>query len=131
MHFLDTNTLIYFFKGQGRVAERLLATVPSALGVPAPVLYELEYGLARSNAPDKRRAQLAEFLRSTRLIDFDAACAQAAGALRAELESAGQPIGTLDGLIAGTALAHGAILVTHNTREFSRIAGLRLEDWYD
>ena len=131
MHLLDTNTLIYFFKGQGRVAERLLTMAPSALGVPAPVLYELEYGLARSNAPEKRRTQLAEFLRSARLIDFDANCAQAAGKLRAELEFAGQPIGPLDGLIAGTALAHGATLVTHNTREFARIAGLRLEDWYD
>ena len=131
MHLLDTNTLIYFFKGQGRVAERLLAMAPSAVGVPAPVLYELEYGIARSTQADKRRAQLDQFLRSTQLLPFDEAAARAAGLTRAALESKGQPIGPLDILIAGIALAQDAILVTHNTREFARIPGLRLEDWYD
>jgi tRNA(fMet)-specific endonuclease VapC len=131
MHLLDTNTLIYFFKGQGRVAEHLLAHSPAELGVPAIVLHELEYGLARSQAPARRKAQLAEFMRVARLIEFDAACARAAGALRFELEAVGTPIGPFDALIAATALAHGSVLVTHNTREFSRIAGLRLEDWYD
>lgn len=131
MYLLDTNTLIYFFKGQGRVAERLLSMAPSAIGVPAPVLYELEYGIARSTQAEKRRAQLDQFLRSTLLIVFDEAAARAAGVTRAALESKGLPIGPQDILIAGIALAQDAILVTHNTREFARIPGLRLEDWYD
>lgn len=131
MYLLDTNTLIYFFKGQGRVAERLLSMAPSAIGVPAPVLYELEYGIARSTQAEKRRAQLDQFLRSTQLIVFDEAAARAAGVTLAALESKGLPIGPQDILIAGIALAQDAILVTHNTREFARIPGLRLEDWYD
>jgi tRNA(fMet)-specific endonuclease VapC len=47
------------------------------------------------------------------------------------LEARGLPIGPLDVLIAGTALAHGATLVTRNLREFSRVEGLKLENWYD
>lgn len=129
-YLLDTNTLIYFFKGQGRVAERLLAVPPSQIALSAVSLFELEVGLARSTAPEKRRGQLAEFLGVTRVLPFDGAAAAEAARLRVRLESAGAPIGPLDTLIAGTALAHGAIVVTRNLREFGRIEGLRVEDWH-
>ncbi|MEZ4591976.1 MAG: PIN domain-containing protein [Chloroflexota bacterium] len=56
--------------------------------------------------------------------------ARQAAQIRATLEKAGQPIGPYDLLIAGTALAHNHTLVTHNVKEFSRVAGLQLEDWY-
>src|SRR3989339_193338 len=62
MFVLDTNTLIYFFKGMGKVATVLLNTPPQAIAIPTIVLFELELGLAKSNHPDKRSAQLSEFL---------------------------------------------------------------------
>jgi len=130
MFALDTNTLIYFFKGQGLVGQRLLGTPPSAVGIPSVVLYELEFGLRRSSQPHKRRGQLEELARAVTILPFDEKAARAAAEIRFELEQAGAPIGPLDTLIAGTAAAWGATLVTRNTREFSRIRGLKTVDWY-
>ncbi|PWQ92122.1 hypothetical protein DKW60_22790 [Leucothrix pacifica] len=62
MYVLDTNTLIYFFKGMGNVKHNLLQISPQDLAVPSVVVYELEYGLAKSNAPQKRRTQIGELL---------------------------------------------------------------------
>lgn len=127
---LDTNTLIYFFKGQGRVAERLLSVSPREIGIPAVVLYELELGIARSSQPRKRRGQLDAMLAAVSILPFDREAARLAAELRMTLESIGKPIGPMDTLIAGTALAARGVLVTHNTGEFSRVKGLRLADWH-
>lgn len=130
MFVLDTNTLIYFFKGMGQVPEKLLAHSPKEIGIPAVVLYELEVGLAKSAQPEKRRQQLAEMLAVMTILPFGAVEARQTAQIRATLEQTGEPIGPYDLLIAGTALAHNHILVTHNVKEFSRVAGLQLEDWY-
>jgi tRNA(fMet)-specific endonuclease VapC len=130
MYALDTNSLVYFFKGLGRVSERLLATPPREVTVPAIALYELEVGIAKSTSPQKRRKQLDELLRWARVLPFARAEARTAAKIRAELERNGSPVGPLDTLIAGTALAHGATLVTRNVKEFGRIEGLSTENWY-
>jgi len=130
MWVLDTNTLIYFFKGEGRVAERLLARPPRDIGIPAIALYELQVGIAKSSSPEKRARQLAELTSVVQVLPFHQHEAKAAAELRAALERGGRPIGPCDTLIAGTALAYGAILVSRNTREFGRIETLRVEDWY-
>ncbi|MGH9360920.1 MAG: type II toxin-antitoxin system VapC family toxin [Thermoanaerobaculia bacterium] len=130
MYALDTNCVIYYFKGMGRVAERLLATPPEVVALPAVVVYELEYGIAKSSAPETRRAQLATLLALLKVLPFGAAEAALAGRIRADLERAGAPIGPLDTLIAATALRHGATLVTRNRREFARVPGLAVEDWF-
>lgn len=130
MFVLDTNTLIYFFKGTGQVPENLLAHSPKEIGIPAVVLYELEVGLAKSTQPEKRRAQLAEMLAVVAVLPFGAVEARQAAQIRAALEQAGEPIGPHDVLIAGTALAHNHTLVTHNVQEFGRVSGLQIEDWY-
>ncbi|MVF23670.1 type II toxin-antitoxin system VapC family toxin [Methylocaldum sp. BRCS4] len=127
----DTNTLIYFFKGQGKVAERLLQTPPGELALPAIVLYELEVGIAKSNAPERRRAQLGELLAWVEVLPFGALESRCSALIRADLEKRGEPIGPMDVLIAGTAFAHDALLITRNLSEFGRIPGLRLENWYD
>ncbi len=127
---LDTNTLIYFFKGMGRVGERLLSTAPSEIAVSTIVLYELELGLAKSSSPDRRRSQLDDMLRLVQLLPFDRSAARASARIRTELESSGNPIGPMDTLIAGTAVAAGATLVSHNLREFGRVPGLRVVDWF-
>lgn len=130
MFVLDTNTLIYFFRGEGRVADRLLATSPADIAVPTVVLYELETGIARSNSPAKRRAQLEQLLRVVSLLPFGADEARAAATIRAALEQQGTPIGPMDTLIAATALAARGVLITRNIREFQRVPGLAVEDWY-
>lgn len=130
MWVLDTNTLIYFFKGEGQVADHLLQKAPQDIGIPAIVLYELQVGIAKSSSPEKRTRQLAELTSVVQILPFHQREAQVAADIRATLEHQGQPIGPCDTIIAGTAMAHGAILVTRNTREFARIGGLRTENWY-
>ena len=130
MYALDTNSLSYFLRGRGRVGERLLAQPPAKIGLPSVVLYELAYGAARSQAPPDLKARLEALLRSLPILPFGEAEARAAARIRADLESAGKPIGPHDVLTAATALAHGATLVTRNLREFRRVKGLVLEDWY-
>ena len=129
-YVVDTNTLIYFFKGLGGVAQRLLQTAPKDIGVPTIVLYELEVGLAKANAPEKRRQQLNNLMETVQVIPFGEAEARQAAIIRANLEDLGQPIAPYDVLIAATAVANGATLVTRNQRGFSRIDGLSLTNWY-
>lgn len=131
MFVLDTNSLIYFFKGEGQVGRRLLRTSPSDIGVPTVVLYELETGIAKSSDTAKRRRQLDTLLDVVTLLPFGAREARAAAGVRAKLEGEGTPIGPLDTLIAGLALANQGTLITRNTREFGRVAGLLVENWYD
>ena len=126
---LDTNTLSYFLRGEGRVAERLSAVAPNEVALPAIVVYEINFGLRRAG----RRRQLEAFARMvqvTTVLDFDVEAADHAARIRAELEARGTPIGATDLLIAATARRHRHTLVTHNTREFSRVPELALDDWY-
>ena len=131
MYALDTNTVIYFFKNMGHVAQHLFSLPPYEIALPSVVLYELEVGIAKSTAPEKRRTQLNELLTVVRVLPFTEHEAAISAQVRATLEQAGTPIGPLDMMIAGTAIANKAILVTHNTKEFSRIESLLLEDWFD
>ena len=130
MYALDANTVSYFFKRLGGVAKRLLETPPAEVAVPAVVLFELEFGLAKSGQPGERRRQLQHLLSLVTVLRFGPAEARTAARIRMALRVAGTPIGPYDILIAGTALSRGATLVTHNTREFGRVPGLALEDWY-
>jgi len=127
---LDTNTLIYFFKGEGNVVAELLSRPPSDIGIPTIALFELEVGIAKSSSPKKRLSQLRELLNVVYVIPFDDRAARASAGVRAALEIKGTPIGPYDVLIAGSALAHGVTLVTRNTKEFSRVEGLTLESWF-
>jgi tRNA(fMet)-specific endonuclease VapC len=130
MFVLDTNTLVYFFRGEGGVAQRLLSTAPAEIAIPAVVVFELETGIQKSTDSKKRRGQLDVLLQATTVLSFGLAEARAAASIRATLEQAGTPIGPMDTLIAATAVAHRATLVTRNTREFSRVPGLTVVDWY-
>jgi tRNA(fMet)-specific endonuclease VapC len=131
MYVLDTNTLIYFFKGLGGVSKRVLAIPPKQISIPSIVLYELEVGIARSTSPKKRRKQLEDFTSLVKVLPFGAEEARSAASIRVGLEKKGQPIGPYDILIAAVAMTSRSILVTRNTAEFNRIKGLRLENWYE
>jgi len=130
MYVLDTNTLIYYFKGKGKVAARLMQVPPRQVAISSITVYELEVGFAKINAPRMRRSQFEGFLSFVTVLPFERKEATAAAGIRADLERRGLPIGPLDNLIAGTAIAQQATLVTHNLSEFSRIAGLAMVDWY-
>lgn len=130
MFLLDTNTLIYFFKGEGKVAEHLFATPPAEVAISTVSFYEIEVGIEKSSQPAKRRRQFDIFLASVSVLPLDRAAARSAAVVRADLEKRGLPIGPLDNLIAGIALANRATLVTRNTKEFSRLRDLPLVDWY-
>jgi tRNA(fMet)-specific endonuclease VapC len=129
-YVLDTNTLIYFFKGVGNVKNRLLSVPPSEIVLPAIVLFELEFGIAKSASPRKRIRQLNDFTALVNVIPFGPAEAKAAAQIQAKLEKKGIPIGPYDVLIAACAKANNLILVTHNLKEFKRIQGLQVEDWF-
>ena len=130
MYVLDTNTLIYFFKGKGKVAHRMFLEAPADIGIPAIVIFELQTGIAKSSSSRKRTQQLKSLMEAVSILPFSSEEAKASAGIRAELESKGQPIGPYDVLIAGTALARRATLVSHNLSEFNRIKGLKTEDWF-
>ena len=130
MYILDTNTLIYYFKGMGNVSQNLLSKSPQNIGVPAIVLYELEVCIAKSDSPKKRMKQLQEIISLINIIPFSEKEAKVSASIRAILEKKGTPIGPYDILIAGTALAHQAVLVSRNTSEFERVDKLQIENWY-
>ena len=130
MYILDTNTLIYYFKGQRQVAQNLANVSPQEIGISTIVLFELQVGIAKSTSPAKRTQQLEQFLSRVNLVPFDRDSAVAAATIRVQLEQQGTPIGPMDVLIAGTAASLQATLVTHNVKEFARVSGLAIADWY-
>ena len=127
---LDTDTCIALIKGKPpSVLKKLRGKSVGQVGISSITLGELAFGAAKSGRRDESRAALAEFLLALEIASFDSDAASSYGHLRASLEKRGTPIGPLDTLIGAHAAALDIILVTHNTREFSRIDTLRLEDW--
>jgi tRNA(fMet)-specific endonuclease VapC len=125
---LDTNTVIFYLKGRESVVSRLRASSPRELAIPSVVAYEIEYGTLKIG--DSRRRDVAyRLLAGLTQVPFDHEAARESARIRVELEARGLVIGPLDLLIAGTAVSRGAVLVTSNTKEFSRVKGLRLADW--
>lgn len=133
MFCLDTNIVIFALNGRRpKLTERLKAEVKlgTVLIVPAIVLFELNYGIAKSDRREEARAVLEAFLAAGfERPAFDAADAREAGDIRAFLEERGTPIGPFDYLVAAQARRRGAALVTLNRREFERVPGLIVTDW--
>ncbi len=94
------------------------------------VIFELEVGIGKSTSPRKRKTQLQELVSLIGIIPFGQLEAKCAAGIRIKLEKQGVPIGPYDILIAASALANNSTLVTHNKREFERVVGLKIEDWY-
>jgi tRNA(fMet)-specific endonuclease VapC len=127
---LDTDTCIAVIKRQPEVAlKKLRGKSIGQVGISSITLSELAFGAAASARSADNLEALREFLLPLEVAQYDEACAFVYGAVRAALEKRGRPIGSLDVLIAAHALSLDTVLVTHNTREFSRVEGLRIEDW--
>ena len=129
-YLLDTNTISYFVKGESSVLARIKGTAPDLLAISSITAMEVEFGLLLNpERARKLRPVIAALLKSLETLPFTSADATATAALRASLQRAGTPVGHYDVMIAGTAVRHGMTLVTSNTRELKRIAGLQIEDW--
>jgi tRNA(fMet)-specific endonuclease VapC len=129
-YLLDTDTFSDIVRGNANVEARFARTSLSLLGISSVTIKEIQYG--RSLCPERvtrRGIVIDSLLRKIEALPFDVEVAQVTGQLRASLSRAGTPIGPYDVMIAGTALVHGLVLITANTREFARVSGLRLENW--
>ncbi len=125
---LDTDTVSFILRDMGEVAARLREHRPSELGISAITLAELRYGADRKGSR-KLHAAIDAFAHDVEVVPFDDKAAQQYGRLGAELADRGTPIGEMDTLIAAHAIVLGATLVSGNMRHFSRVRGLRVENW--
>ena len=132
MYFLDSCICIDFMRGKLPYGYSLLKkSNPSLFGIPSIVEAELRTGVMKSENIKSNRLALETFLAPFKRISFDANCAMQYAKIRSFLEKEGVKIGPNDTLIAATALAHNAVLVTQNTKGFERVPGLELESWYE
>ena len=132
-YLLDTNACIALIDGRPEMVRRRFERVSAAgevIATSSVVLFELWYGVAKSQRPKVNTERVATFLAGPlEILDFSAEDAEHAGRIRAALELAGKLIGAYDLLIAGQAIRNRATLVTANSSEFARVRGLRLQDW--
>lgn len=129
MYALDTESLLGFFEGKGRIGERLLRTPPGEIMLPSLVLYEVEMHLAKHPDAEARRAELNRLVSHLRVLPLGPEEVRMAGLVHQDLEDRGFPLGPHSDLIAGTAMSHGAVLVTPAATRLSNIKGLLAEDW--
>ena len=127
---LDKNTCINLLNQTNpKVRHNFESRSPSEIALCSIVKAELLFGAHRSSRVDTNLQRLKLFFSPLECFAFDDRCAEHYALIRADLMAQGQPIGPNDLMIAATARANDAILVTNNIGEFSRVAGLRLEDW--
>ena len=129
-YMLDTSICIYAIKHKPeQVFMRLQEHDPIDICISSVTYAELVHGVEKSKAIEKNRVALALLLANIEIMNFDSLAAESYGKIRADLEKAGTPIGPLDMMIAGHAMALGYTVVTNNTKEFERVKGLKLENW--
>ena len=133
MHYLlDTNICIYLIKKRPlEVLERFREHSPEDVAISTITLFELQYGIEKSQYQKRSQDALSKFFQPLNLIDIDRSSAVESAKIRAQLEKKGLPIGPYDLLIAGLARSRDMILVTNNTKEFERVVGLHLENWIE
>ncbi|GAB4296055.1 MAG: type II toxin-antitoxin system VapC family toxin [Oscillatoriaceae cyanobacterium] len=129
-YLLDTNTCINYINRRNiNVYHHLMALSPEDVYICDVVKFELYYGAYSSSRTTENLENLRKFFGDFISLPFNGEAAAICGRLRAQLKALGTPIGAYDLQIAAIALAHNMTLVTHNTREFSRVTGLALVDW--
>ncbi len=130
LYMLDTNACIGVLTGKSHsVVQRMQQIAPERIVLAAVTVAELHFGVHNSADVARSMRMTTKFLAPFRVVAFDTEGASVYGRIRALLKAQGQMIGANDLLIAATAVASEATLVTHNTREFSRVPELKLVDW--
>jgi len=126
----DTNVWIRFLNpGENLVKDRFLSADPSTIWLCAVVKAELFFRAMKSSRIRENLALLDELFADFESLSFDDNAARKYGKIRSDLARKGTPIGPNDLMIAAIASVHEAVLITHNTREFARVTGLKIEDW--
>lgn len=125
---LDTNICSAHMRRPAQLAHRFIQYLDH-LAIPTIVLGELYAGAYKHPNPQRLVALVRDLLQEVHPLDFDAACAEQFGRLRGASLQQGTPVSTVDLMIASVAKTHDLTLVTHNTRDFQNVAGLRIEDW--
>lgn len=128
-YMLDTNICSYILKKNPRVLERFHSHPLDSVCISSIVLAELCFGVSHSQQIVKNRTSLDSFLGLVKTLPFDSSATFDYGEIRNYLQAQGTPIGPLDTLIAAHAFSQKLILVTNNLKEFSRVPGLKLENW--
>lgn len=127
---LDTNICIYIIKQKPpQVLAHFRSHQVGDIAVSSITVAELQYGIRKSQQPERNQAALDQFLLPLMVVDFDQAAAVTYGEVRASLERRGRPLGPLDMLIAAHALSRKLVLVTNNAAEFDQVEGLVVENW--
>jgi tRNA(fMet)-specific endonuclease VapC len=130
MRLLDTNICIYYLnRASEKLSARFMKYSPSDIRISSITVAELFYGAEKSSAKRKNMAIVESFVSTFDIIPFDDASSRSYAKIRASLDRKGTPIGPMDLLIASICVTYNFILVTNNTKEFRRIARLRLENW--
>ena len=130
MYFLDTNTCIYFLNGKYEfIRDKILATPPNEIQIPAIVKAELLLGAYKSKKRKENIEKVEKFLESFEVIPFIDLITYTYAEIRNDIEKKGEVIGPNDMLIASIVKFHEGILVTNNVKEFERIKGLKIENW--
>ncbi len=128
-YMLDTNLCIRVLRDRPQALRERFNAEATGLCVSSIIVYELLVGAEKSAKPVEVRQEVERFLARLAVLQFDESAAAHAAEIRARLERRGSPIGPYDTLVAGHARSRGLIVITGNLEEFSRVDGLRSEDW--
>lgn len=129
-YMLDTNMCIYAQKKNPDVIAKIKENWQKGIVISSITLAELQYGVQASSNIERNTISLMKFLSIVEILPFDSNSAEEYGKICADLRKKGTPIGNMDMLISAHAKSEGLIVVTNNTREFERVEGLKLENWY-
>ncbi|MCL0096327.1 type II toxin-antitoxin system VapC family toxin [Thermodesulfovibrionales bacterium] len=125
---MDTNIVIAFLNGNNAVSERIQRKI-DRIALSTLVVAELAYGAKASQNARKNLEKLYRLLDIVQVISFDIECAKIFGTIKSKLRSIGKPTGEVDALLAATAIANKAVIITANKKHFENIEGLKLEVW--
>jgi tRNA(fMet)-specific endonuclease VapC len=126
---LDTDSVSFALRGEGRVGETILEHRPSELCVSAITVAELRFGAERRKSA-RLQTLIDTFVTNVAVMPFDEKCSTAFGRIASDLAERGSPIGDFDVLIAAHSIILDLTLVTNNVKQFKRVRGLRTENWY-
>ena len=128
IYMLDTDTVSHIVRNHTPVIKKLIKHEDDEICISAVTNAELSYGLEKKGS-QKLFNEVNAIIGKCTIIDFDSSQSEIYGKIRVDLEKSGTPLGDMDMLIAAAALSTGAILVSHNTKHFSKIKGIKVEDW--
>lgn len=129
MYLLDTDTIIYNFKGHDSVIKNLQVHIHDSMNISAVTLMELYYGAYKSQMVESNIAKIKSLENALEIIPSGREFAEIFGIYKSKLEKLGTPLDDFDLIIASCALANNMILVTNNIKHFERIEGLKLTNW--